>query len=173
MSWIHPLGSLFRARRTEGSVLILLWEGLPPAEAVLPRTPFATQHLSARVGRTRANSCLTGGTEGLDPAPQALPLAQQSSDTGSAVFPTSRAETSLNLPAGSWNSSGGGRQGTISAECSSSCRRPCAEVPVTQTLQLTYLEAVQHGDVDLHQGLVLPQRGGFPHIQIHFLGHLL
>lgn len=128
MSWIRPLGSLFRARRTEGSVLILLWEGLPPAEAVLPRTPFATQHLSARVGRTWANLCLTGGTEGLDPAPQALPLAQQSSDTGSAIFPTSRAETSLNLPAGSWNSSGGGRQGTISAECSSSCRRPCAEV---------------------------------------------
>lgn len=43
MSWIRPLGSLFRACRTEGSVLILPWEGLPPAEAVLPRTPFATQ----------------------------------------------------------------------------------------------------------------------------------
>lgn len=36
-----------------------------------------------------------------------------------------------------------------------------------------YLEAVENSNVDLHQCLVLPQRGRLPHIQVHLLGHFL
>lgn len=36
-----------------------------------------------------------------------------------------------------------------------------------------YLEAVQNRNIDLHQCLVLPQRGCLPHVQVHLLGHIL
>ena len=36
-----------------------------------------------------------------------------------------------------------------------------------------YLEAVQNCNIDLHQCLVLPQRGCLPHVQVHLLGHIL
>lgn len=36
-----------------------------------------------------------------------------------------------------------------------------------------YLEAVENGNVDLHQRLVLPQGGRLPRVQVHLLGHFL
>lgn len=137
---------------SNGAALTQLWERPSPFEAGSPRTGFVTQPLRTGLRRAWASFCLMDSSEGLGFPPVGIFLLdQQDSGAAGVIIKSHRSSP---------NSGGTAKFQLLSL---GGCLHPCptqslCPSSLAQTKQVPrYLEAVEHSNVDLHQGLVLPQ----------------